>query len=131
MFKKDTTSKYKLPIVRKVLIIVCLLYALGFTSFLVLFYGPFDGFKNFWITSAMTTMRHQYLATSLYSEEYIEKVLESANEFSKFKTLEIATQKSIIRHSALAFDVERSSPTSNETKWINHKVVTLLKPSKN
>ena len=75
MFKKDTTSKYKLPIVRKVLIIVCLLYALGFTSFLVLFYGPFDGFKNFWITSAMTTMNHRYLATWVYSDEYIQKVL--------------------------------------------------------
>lgn len=42
---------------------------------LFLFYGPWSGFRNFWITSAMTTMSHQYLATALYSEETIQKVL--------------------------------------------------------
>lgn len=51
----------------------------GITSlFLValfLFYGPWSGFRNFWITTAMTTMNHRYLATSLYSEKTINEVL--------------------------------------------------------
>ena len=47
-----------------------------FFFFFIAFYGPFDSFKEFWITSAMTTMSHKYLATSIYSEEYIQKVLE-------------------------------------------------------
>lgn len=42
---------------------------------LFLFYGPWSGFRNFWITTAMTTMNHRYLATALYSDETIQKVL--------------------------------------------------------
>ncbi len=42
---------------------------------LFLFYGPWSGFRNFWITTAMTTMNHRYLATSLYSDETIQRVL--------------------------------------------------------
>ena len=44
-------------------------------AFIFVFYGPWDGFRNFWITSAMTTMSHQYLATWFYSDEVISKVL--------------------------------------------------------
>lgn len=47
----------------------------GLSIFLFLFYGPWSGFRNFWITSAMTTMSHQYLATWFYSDETIQKVL--------------------------------------------------------
>lgn len=43
--------------------------------FLFLFYGPINSFKEFWITSAMITKNHKYLATWIYSEEYIQKVL--------------------------------------------------------
>ena len=46
-----------------------------FLSFLFLFYGPWDGFRNFWITSAMHTMSHQYYATWFYSDETIRRVL--------------------------------------------------------
>lgn len=42
---------------------------------LFLLYGPFHGFRDFLVTTAMSTMRHQYLATTFYSDEYIEKVL--------------------------------------------------------
>ena len=75
MFKKNKQNKYKWPFTRKLIAIIALIYIVGFSSFLFLFYGPITSFREFWITSAMTTMRHQYLATSLYSEEYIEKVL--------------------------------------------------------
>ena len=74
MFKKNKI-KYKLPIKRKIIRIICFVYIIGFSSFLFLFYGPFDSFKEFWITSAMTTMNHRYLATWIYSEKYINKVL--------------------------------------------------------
>lgn len=39
-------------------------------------YGPIDTFRNWLITTAMTTMNHQYLATIFYSEETINKVLD-------------------------------------------------------
>ncbi|MBR3145829.1 MAG: phosphodiester glycosidase family protein [Bacilli bacterium] len=76
MFKRRQKIKYKMPLKRKIVRAICLVYIFCFSSFLLLFYGPFDSFKEFWITSAMTTMSHKYLATSIYSEEYIQKVLE-------------------------------------------------------
>ena len=77
MFKKKENNKYKLPLKRKVIISVCLIYIIGFISFLFLFYGPIDSFKEFWITSAMTTKDHRYLATWIYSDKYIQKVLQN------------------------------------------------------
>ena len=60
--KKDKKPKKK----RKKLIIG-LSSAVGlFGIALFLLYGPWPGFRNLWITTAMTTMNHQYLATALY-----------------------------------------------------------------
>ena len=75
MFKINT-NKNRWPFSRKIITGICLTYIIGFLTFLFLFYGPIDSFKEFWITSAMTTMNHKYLATWIYSEDYINKVLE-------------------------------------------------------
>lgn len=75
VFKKKKKNTYKWPLKRKILATACVLYIVGFSCFLFLFYGPFTSFKEFWITSAMTTMSHQYLATWIYSDEYIQEVL--------------------------------------------------------
>ena len=42
---------------------------------LFLLYGPFNGFRDWLVTTAMSTMNHQYFATTFYSDEYINKVL--------------------------------------------------------
>ena len=42
---------------------------------LFLLYGPITKFREWYITSAMTTMTHQYLATWFYSDETINDVL--------------------------------------------------------
>lgn len=73
--KRKKTGSYHWPLKRKIVAWGCILYIVLFSCFLFLFYGPFTGFKEFWITSAMTTMSHQYLATWIYSDEYIQKVL--------------------------------------------------------
>ena len=43
-------------------------------SFLLLFYGPFS-FKEYFITTSMTTMNHRFLAKLFYNDEVIYKVL--------------------------------------------------------
>ena len=43
---------------------------------LFLLYGPYPNFRNWLVTTAMTTMSHQYFATTFYSEDKINKVLE-------------------------------------------------------
>ncbi len=40
-----------------------------------LLYGPWPGFRELWITTAMTTMNHKYLATMFYDENTINDVL--------------------------------------------------------
>lgn len=42
---------------------------------LFVLYGPWSYFRNFWITSAMTSMSHQYLAHWFYSDKTIEEVM--------------------------------------------------------
>ena len=51
------------------------LFLFGICAGLFLLYGPWHGFRDFWITTAMTTMHHQYLATWFYSDELIDEVL--------------------------------------------------------
>lgn len=71
--KKNTKNKkknkvnlwFKTFLILDVLAAICL----------VIVYGPWDGFRNFWVTSSMTTMTHKYLARTLYSEEEIQRTL--------------------------------------------------------
>lgn len=74
---KMKEKKKKWTIKKKLAIIGGSSFVVGLSCFLFLFYGPWPGFRNFWITSAMTTMTHQYLATWFYSDETIQKVLEA------------------------------------------------------
>ncbi len=62
-------------ILRKYLIGFIVVDCLFLFSFVFLFYGPWNGFRTFWITTSMTTKSHQYLAKWFYSDETIKKVL--------------------------------------------------------
>jgi len=55
----------------------CWTVSLIISLFALLFYGPFHGFRDFWITTAMTTKDHKYLATYLYDNNLIQSVLEA------------------------------------------------------
>lgn len=68
-------EKKKWSLKKKLVVIFGSIILLFSSSFAFLLYGPWDGFRNFWITSAMTTMTHQYLATMFYSKKTIDKVL--------------------------------------------------------
>lgn len=68
-------TKHKKSKKIKVLIILFSIFILGLGSGLFLLYGPYAGFRNFLITTAMTTMNHRYLATWFYSDDIIEEVL--------------------------------------------------------
>lgn len=68
----------------KIQIILGIVVVLGIISGLFLMYGPIPIFREWLITTAMTTMNHQYLATWFYSDETIQEVLD------KNKVVEIA-----------------------------------------
>jgi len=74
---EEENVKKKWSLKKKLVIIFSSILLFFVATFCFVFYGPWDGFRNFWITSAMTTMNHQYLATWFYSDSTIQKVLEA------------------------------------------------------
>lgn len=77
-----------------VIIIIFTMISIGGGAFFL--YGPYSGFRNFLITTAMTTMNHQYLATFFYSDDVIYKVLEEnklIENSESTNTLKINTSK--------------------------------------
>ncbi len=49
---------------------------MGIIMVLFLLYGPYSGFREWLVTTAMTTMTHQYFATWFYDEETINYILD-------------------------------------------------------
>lgn len=68
-------KRKKKSILKKLIIIVCILILLGVGSLAFILYGPYHGFRDWFITTAMTTMEHQWLAYLFYSQETIDKVM--------------------------------------------------------
>ena len=44
---------------------------------LFIFYGPFTNFRDLFVTTAMTTMEHKYLAKTFYSDKVINNILKN------------------------------------------------------
>ena len=73
---REKKEKNKKQLWKKILLIFAILMVLGIAIFAFLLYGPYSGFREWLITTAMTTMRHQYLATWFYDDETIQEVLD-------------------------------------------------------
>ncbi len=72
---KSKKAKHKK---KKILLITLLsIIITSISSGLFLLYGPYNGFRNWLITTAMSTMSHQYLATWFYDNNTINEVLAS------------------------------------------------------
>ena len=85
-------KKEKKQLWKKILLIIAILMILGIGTALFLLYGPYSGFREWLITTAMTTMRHQYLATWFYDDETIQEVLaknkvQEVNEITDTNTI--------------------------------------------
>jgi len=69
--KKNKPKNKKLLFLTIFFAICDLLAISGF----IMMYGPFDYVRNLYVTTAMKTRNHQYLARIFYSEEQIEKIM--------------------------------------------------------
>ena len=74
--------------------ILVALYMIGCSTFLYILYGSFNGFRDWLITTAMSTMNHQYYCKWFYNNEQIKKVL--SNNYIDDKGME--TDPSLINH---------------------------------
>lgn len=79
--RKDKKEKKKKNW-KKIWLVLIILAIIGVSSGGFLLYGPYSGFRDWLITTAMTTMTHQYLATWFYDDATINEVL-SKNKVSE------------------------------------------------
>lgn len=76
--KHDKRSKKKKSgLLKKFFIVILVLGIICCSILLFLLYGPWGGFRDWLITTAMSSMRHQYLATWFYSDETIRECLDN------------------------------------------------------
>lgn len=59
----------------KILTILCVISNIVIITFIFVAYGPFNNFKNWWITTAIGSGNHKYFANTLYSDSTIRKTL--------------------------------------------------------
>ena len=116
--KKDKSNKKFIKIICKTILSLGVISgAIG----LFLLYGPFDGFRTWYITSAMTTMTHQYLATWVYNEETIIDVLSKNTviEVDGVTNTDMITTQTIQTPVVYANEYERAvlERDSNETEY--------------
>ena len=74
---KKPKKKKKNNIAKKILIVLAILAVIGGSTVGILLYGPYNGFRDWLITSAMTTMTHQWIAYVFYDENTINAVMSS------------------------------------------------------
>ena len=60
---------------KKILKIFAVIVIIGVLVLAFLLYGPYNGFRDWLITSSMTTMTHHWVAELFYSDETIQEVL--------------------------------------------------------
>ena len=72
--KKDKNKKMKLW--QKIVVVLICLGLIGGSGVAFLLYGPYPNFRNWLITTAMTTMSHKYLATWFYDDDTINQVMQ-------------------------------------------------------
>lgn len=72
---KKVKKTKKLNKKKKILIGLSSFFITLIVGGLFLLYGPLPNFRNWLVTTAMTTMNHQYLAKMFYRDKTIEKIL--------------------------------------------------------
>ena len=97
---------------------------IGVSSGGLLLYGPYSGFRDWLITTAMTTMTHQYFATWFYDNETIEKTLsqnkvEEVDEITNTNTIVVNnTVEETVYENEYERAVLEKDPNSDDYKII-------------
>ena len=122
--RMDNTEKKKKKNVKKVLIVLVILAIIGVSTGGFLLYGPYSGFRDWLITTAMTTMTHQYFATWFYDDETIKASLaknkvEEVNEITNTNTIVINnTVEETVYENEYERAVLEKDPNNNDYKII-------------
>ncbi len=74
---KSSKKKSNSNIISNVFTFLFSMGTIGIIMVVFLLYGPYSGFRNWLVTTAMTTMTHQYLATWFYDDDVIKYVMDN------------------------------------------------------
>ena len=75
--KKEVKKDKKMKLWQKALVLLICLGLICGSGLGFLLYGPYPNFRNWLITTAMTTMNHKYLATWFYDADTINEVMQA------------------------------------------------------
>lgn len=106
----------------------------GLAGGLFLLYGPYSGFRTTLVTTAMATLRHQWLATTFYDDGVINKILNDNKVFD----IGLSTDNSLVEIDSKKIDDPRLLPIGKQPYKIidiegtNYKghVLVIYNPSK-
>lgn len=87
---------------------------IGITSILILFYGPFTNVKKTLVGTAMSTYKHQYIATTFLSKEKIDQILASKTVMPEGNNEEVPIAEAIINNNTNEKEEEIKLPTKHD-----------------
>lgn len=125
--KKENGKKYTAG--QKVKIVFTHLFRLGIVGIiavLVLLYGPYNGFRDWLITTAMTTMTHQYFATWFYDDDVINSVLDKNKVVETNETTDTSLIKTNSHSSSKNYENEYEKQIlERDSKNNDYKIINI------
>ncbi len=125
--KKENGKKYTTG--QKVKIVFTHLFRLGIVGIiavLVLLYGPYNGFRDWLITTAMTTMTHQYFATWFYDDDVINSVLDKNKVVETDETTDTSLIKTNSHSSSKNYENEYEKQIlERDSKNNDYKIINI------
>ena len=99
---------------KKLLKIIFLTFFICLIAIVFLLYGPISFFRETLITTAMTTKTHQFIATFLYSDKTIKKVMEENRVIEESKSNE---------NKVISYDLDKEIQSNKENKL--YKIIDI------
>ena len=87
---------------------ITLTLSILFSGVTFLLYGPYSYVRDYIITSAMTTLNHQWIATMLYDEQQIDEVMRENTVIESGETTDIG----MIKVGSASWPVKNARPTN-------------------
>lgn len=127
MKKKEQKKKNKKKIMKKTIFFIILDIFVAICFFVM--YGPWNYVRNLFVTTANTTMEHQWLAKIFYSDERIEKIVNNNyfvtfNESANIDDIVIDTSEKTSYKNEYEKELLTRDPGNDLYKVINLKVGT-------
>ena len=91
---------------------ITLTLAIVFSGLTFLLYGPYSYVRDYIITSAMTTLNHQWIATMLYDEQQIDEVMRANTVIELGETTDIG----MINIGSASWPGKKAKPTIKEAE---------------